>query len=109
MMETIKKEAEPIKRLQQVLKLISQGNWYPTSFNYLLFAELIKGIPGYEQLADTEKEPVIVALRRLLVDAMERTSMSGTTAKAKRKDAGRRGKNSTKGRRSKSASKCSIM
>lgn len=59
-------------RLQEFKLLVGKGEWNKGgSFNYHLFVEIIKAIPGYEPLKDEEEQPIIVRLKDLISDRID--------------------------------------
>lgn len=53
-------------RLQEFKSLVAKGEWNQGSFNYCLFVELIKAIPGYKPIDDELIQPIIVRLKDLI-------------------------------------------
>lgn len=59
-------------RLQEFKLLISKGDWkIDSSFNYFLFGELIKGVPGYKSLSAEETPVVIHAVKELIITKID--------------------------------------
>lgn len=58
-------EADPdsYTRLQEFKLLVGKGEWNHGSFNYYLFDELIKLVPGYKPLESELVHPIILKLR----------------------------------------------
>lgn len=58
-------EADPdsYTRLQEFKLLVGKGEWNHGSFNYYLFDELIKLVPGYQPLESELVHPIILKLR----------------------------------------------
>ncbi|KGP63434.1 hypothetical protein EP47_09480 [Legionella norrlandica] len=50
-------------RLQEFKLLVAKGEWEHGSFNYYLFDELIKSVPGYKFLESELVQPIILKLR----------------------------------------------
>ncbi len=51
-------------RLQEFKLLVGKGEWEHGSFNYYLFDELIKSVPGYKPLESELVHPIILKLRQ---------------------------------------------
>ena len=54
---------ESIERLEVFKHLIQTGEWNVGSYNYYLFLELIRGVPGYEPLLRDDKTEITVITR----------------------------------------------
>jgi len=54
-------------RLQEFKLRIEKGEWHPnSSFNYFLFVEIIKSVPGYARAKDNEIGPIVARLKTLI-------------------------------------------
>ena len=57
---------DAVTRLQEFKLLVGKGEWKPGSFNYYLFDELIKAVPGYQPLTNDVLHAVILRLDKLI-------------------------------------------
>lgn len=64
-------------RLQEFKLLVGKGEWEHGSFNYYLFDELIKSVPGYKPLESELVHPIILKLRQKIIK--ELTSLCRNT------------------------------
>lgn len=73
---TLNQNPNYFTRLEEFKELISHGNWTHSSYNFYLFLELIKTIPGYLPLTEEEtflfvhklKDEIIVSINRFIND-----------------------------------------
>lgn len=73
--ETIKAFAtlpDAYTRLQEFKVRIEKGEWHPnSSFNYFLFVEIIRSVPGYVRAKDKEVEIIVERLRPLISERID--------------------------------------
>ncbi|MDR3441764.1 MAG: hypothetical protein P4L65_01985 [Legionella sp.] len=63
----IERNQDAHKRFVEFKDLISRGAWNIDSFNYILFIELIKAVPGYKPLDPKDAADFIATLKDLLL------------------------------------------
>lgn len=58
-------------RLQEFKLLVGKGKWNEGSFNSYLFIQLIKSVPGYRPLEKELIHPVVIRVKKLIVDKID--------------------------------------
>lgn len=59
-------------RLQELKILVEKGEWSPnSSYNYYLFIELIKSVPGYKPLDDDLVHPITIKVKDKIINRID--------------------------------------
>lgn len=59
-------------RLQEIKMLVEKGEWEPdSSYNYYLFVELVKSVPGYASLEEKFKHLVVLKVKDKILDKID--------------------------------------
>ncbi|CEG57487.1 hypothetical protein [Legionella fallonii] len=69
---SIKAFPEAYIRLQEIKILVSKGEWLPdSSYNYYLFVELIRSVPGYKPLEAELMHPITIKVKNKILDKID--------------------------------------
>ena len=62
---------DPVSRLKVLKRLIEKGGWDVGLFNYYLFIELIKSVPGYKPLEENFVLLGIIKLKEIIIERID--------------------------------------
>lgn len=72
-MKSIEAFPDAYTRLQEIKLLVEEdGEWHPnSSYNYYLFVELIKSVPGYKPLEDELVHPITIKIKNKIINKID--------------------------------------
>ncbi|MCL9685511.1 hypothetical protein [Legionella maioricensis] len=71
-MKSIEVFPDAYTRLQDIKLLAKKGEWHPdSSYNYYLFVELIKSVPGYKPLDKELVHPITIKIKDKIIDKID--------------------------------------